>query len=117
MDPDESLEEAILTHESWTLDPAVRSSIELMGDLLSDDFVELGASGRVHTRGEVLELSSTTESGEIEIDAFAMRALGSEHAPTTCRAAKPGAKKHGTGVAWRCSPWRLEGERWCMIYH
>jgi hypothetical protein len=45
MDPDESLEEAILTLESWTLDPAVRSSIELMGDLLSDDFVELGASG------------------------------------------------------------------------
>jgi hypothetical protein len=37
MEPDKALEEVIFTLESWTLDPAVRSSVELMGDLLADD--------------------------------------------------------------------------------
>jgi hypothetical protein len=53
MEPGRELEGAILTLESWTLDPAVRSSAELMGDLLADIFIEGDASGQIYTRAEV----------------------------------------------------------------
>jgi hypothetical protein len=65
--------------------------------------MEVCASGRVYSREEILELSSTTVRGVIEIDMFNVRAFGSEYALATYRAVKSDVEKPDTGITWRSS--------------
>ena len=42
--------------EEALLDPAVRSNRARVAELLADDFVEFGSSGRMWTRDQILDL-------------------------------------------------------------
>ncbi len=106
-----SLQEAIKTMELWTLDPAVRSSRELMDEMLADDFIEFGQSGRVYTKGEILERIPSLAGDFYEMVDFQSRSLGQTHILILYRLI------HTHGVSNRSSIWRREGDRWRMLFH
>jgi hypothetical protein len=105
VDEVKTLHDVIKTLESWILDPQVRSSVDLMEDILAEDFIEFGHSGRVYERTEIIEILSTMPLGVVEMDDFQMRELGQDHVLTIYRAVRSEQKGAETGVSNRCSIW------------
>ncbi len=89
----------------------VRGDVSAVAALLSDDFLEFGASGRIWTREEIIEaLASETECTITSVD-FACRMLSPSLALITYIA------ETGNRRSLRSSIWRLEGESWRMLFH
>ena len=55
MDNNNSLISEFRKLEELHLKPEIRASVEQMADLLVDDFVEFGSSGRIYTKSQVLK--------------------------------------------------------------
>ncbi len=104
-----ALEESLLGHP-------VRSSPELLDQLLADDFVEFGASGRVYTKEEVLAHLPQAPQEEFSVENFRMRRL----APglvlityTLTRAGNPATSPRSL----RSSIWSFQHGRWEIVFH
>ncbi|WP_372587934.1 nuclear transport factor 2 family protein [Thiothrix lacustris] len=51
-----SIEETVVTLERELLNPAIRSDHKRLNELLADDFLEVGASGRSYCKADVLSI-------------------------------------------------------------
>ena len=94
-----------LQESSTRKDPAA------IGELLSEDFREFGASGRVWDRATLLETLSAEPPYPIASENFECLRLSSHLALLTYVAANPARK------TLRSSLWRLEGDRWRVLFH
>ena len=95
-------------------DPQVRRSAELTGELLADDFIEFGSSGRVYTRAAIIEAlvaEAELPTAPIVATDYRLTWLSDESALLTYRT------MGSSGHALRSSIWRLTKERWQMIFH
>jgi hypothetical protein len=92
-------------------DSSVRKDPTAIGELLSEDFREFGASGRVWDRATILETLSAEPPYPITSENFECQRLSSDLALLTYIAANPARK------TLRSSLWRLEGDRWRVLFH
>jgi hypothetical protein len=91
--------------------PTIRKDADATGELLSQDFREFGASGRVWDRTAILaELSAETPYSTVSTD-FQCQRLSSDLALLTYVAST------STRRTLRSSIWRLEQGRWRLIFH
>jgi hypothetical protein len=97
--------------------PNVRRSRANLESLLSDRFVEIGASGERHGRAQVIEaMLNEGESPAIQATDFECHELSPGtvlliyQSRTTLRGETP-------RYARRSSIWRREGDRWRIIFH
>jgi glyoxylase I family protein len=102
----EALERELLT-------PDARKSARV-DELLADDFVEFGSSGRVYTKAAIVaalrgEIPTTLTAAD-----FQLRMLGPDVALLTYR-----TRRHGEPDfhALRSSIWRRDGGSWRMAFH
>lgn len=107
----EDLESHLVELELRLQAPATRSDAATVADLLSDDFREFGASGRVWGRTEMLAALAAEASSKIVSDEFTCTRLASDVALLTYVAASRDRK------SLRSSLWRLEGDRWRLVFH
>lgn len=93
--------------------PSVRRDRERVLALLAPEFTEIGASGRVWGRAEVVELlSGETDGAEpIEVHDLEGRALASDIVLVTWISARGGRRAH------RSSLWRRYAEGWRLVHH
>ncbi len=110
------VEDAIAV-ERRLLDPAVRRDRHALGALLADDFVEIGASGRLWTRDEIIaELGTGSSDGAAGVDAV-------ETSDWTVRQLAPGlamvgfVSRHAGRRVRRTSLYRLEDGGWRAFFH
>ena len=115
---DEVLSNTLLALELQLLSPKVRSSAVRLGELLGDEFVEFGASGRVYDKQGIIPLLSGSKSSEtFHIDSFRLVTSGEREALATytCEA------RSDTGdmlrKSNRSSLWILRQGRWQLIFH
>ena len=80
-----------------------------MDDHLTDDFTEVGYSGRSYTRAEILDLP--VGAIEATLDDISVRAVGRDAALVTYGTVEP------RGTALRSSLWRREGGEWRLALH
>jgi hypothetical protein len=92
-------------------DWSVRKDPAAMGELLSDDFREFGASGRVWNRASIVETLAAEQPEPITSENFACQHLSEHLALLTYVAANPVRR------TLRSSLWRLEGDRWRILFH
>jgi hypothetical protein len=105
--------------EQSLLDASIRADRDRVADLLSDDFVEFGSSGRVWTKETTLPLlaaegpDATTKPSVTDLR---VRLLGADAALITyvVRRQTLGETEMAT---LRSSVWRREGEKWRMLFH
>lgn len=100
------LERALLT-------PIVRGSRKRLEDLLDPDFQEIGASGRMWTRGEMISalLESDHRDDPIEAEEFRAAPVGAGLVLLTYVSDPKGR------AARRTSLWRKSGDRWRLLHH
>lgn len=90
---------------------ATRKDAAATAELLSADFREFGACGRIWDRAAILaELVAETPC-DIRSDNFVCQQLAPNLALLTYTAATPARR------TLRSSLWRLEGDRWRVLFH
>ncbi|HEX9763595.1 MAG TPA: DUF4440 domain-containing protein [Acidimicrobiia bacterium] len=98
--------------EMELLDPAVRADPVRVGNLLRDDFIEFGSSGRVYEKGVLIEMLSEEEHARVVIRDFSARELAEETALVTYRSVGQ------SGIeARRSSVWVRSDGDWQLVFH
>jgi hypothetical protein len=103
--------------EERLLDPAVRRSAPAVADLLADEFIEFGSSGRVFDKPRIIESLQHEEPAERSITNFRATELAPGVMLVTYRVVRfdtPGAEPTSS---LRSSIWTLRDGRWKMVFH
>lgn len=107
--------------EQQLLEPAVRSSRTLVSDLLADDFIEFGSSGRVYDKSvtvDALALESDQETSyRLEVSDFSARQLAVDTVLVTYRCLRQETKSSTPRNTLRSSIWQRIDGRWQMSFH
>jgi hypothetical protein len=122
------MEEELRLLEERLLDPAVRRDAHAVEEMLTEDFREIGSSGRVFDRDAIVrELQSETRGGLIEMSKFSATAVarqqGNGHAPESDVAivvyvtTRRDASGEAVSRARRSSIWVKRDGRWKMVFH
>ena len=105
------LEEELLT-------PQARRNRDRLRQLLAEEFEEVGSSGRVFGRQEVLQALAQEQAGaDVELSLQNFRAHPLESGLVQVRYQSRRRTVNGDRIAERTSLWRREGTGWQMIYH
>jgi hypothetical protein len=108
---DDGLAPHLIALELRLQDSSTRKDPAAIGELLSDDFREFGASGIVWDRATILETLSAEPPCPITSENFECQRLSSHLALLTYTATNPARK------TLRSSLWRLEADRWRVLFH
>jgi len=105
--------------EESLLDPRVRRSREALGDLLAEEFLEFGSSGRRFTRAQIVEalVAEAEDEPRFSLADFSVLVLAPNVALATYRAEARGAHRSGPRDSLRSSVWILRSGRWQLLFH
>ena len=97
----------------------VRSSREVASQLLADEFIEFGSSGRVFDKPAIIaSMMNDANYPQIAVDEFATRDLAPDVVLVTYIASRPATLFWPRAVrSLRSSIWKLFGDRWQMVFH
>jgi len=93
--------------EQQLLMPEVRASADALDQLISDQFVEFGNSGRVYNKADVMAQLLAAPNAKVDVSDFQVVALAEDVALATYR----------TPASLRSSVWRREGGQWRCVFH
>lgn len=110
------MEQELRELEFALLDPATRSSRDRLGALLDEGFVEIGSSGRMWSRDEVIRRMVEEEAGEWSVSRFEVRPLGTDAAIVTYAAVR-GDGEGAMHRSMRSSIWSRRSGRWRLVFH
>lgn len=94
------------------LDPDVRSDPGRVRELLHDDFIEFGSTGRVYNKKIILDMLRGERSSTVVIRDFTVRQLASDTALVTYRTVGQAGQE-----ARRSSVWIRQDGVWKMAFH
>jgi hypothetical protein len=117
VDADLTLERELREREESHLRYESRSRPQAMADLLAEEFIEFGSSGRIIDRASVIEAASRQATFQFRIDAFAARPLGERVALTTYRLSAWSESETDARGTLRSSIWVHRAGRWPMVFH
>jgi hypothetical protein len=104
--------------EEKLLHSDVRKNPEILNELLSEDFEEIGSSGKISSREQVIHWLITKEKDiQYSLNNFRIRELAPGLVLATYVANKKGILSSQSNGSIRSSIWRLSGENWKMIFH
>lgn len=84
---------------------------------IANDFIEYGASGRIWTKGAVIEAMQTWPSVEREVVDFDVRALSDSVALVTYKSIRQPEPLSAPRTSLRASVWRQNGKSWELLFH
>ncbi len=82
-------------------------------DLLADDFVEVGQSGRCYNKDQILATLAAEPSSEIFSEKYQVKRLGADVALVTYRS----YRNTGDDSVLRSSIWCKRNTHWQLVYH
>ena len=107
--------------EEELLKPEVRHSPDRVGNLLSDDFIEFGSSGRVFNKQQVIEALEREGPADstirLSLVDFIARGLASNVILVTYLTIQEGGPGTRQESRLRSSIWKLIEGRWKMVFH
>lgn len=98
--------------EKRLLDPEIRSIRDEVDKLLSDDFVEIGSSGRFYDKAEILDQMVGQAPAPVIMRDFVARGIAPGVYVCTYRSVGLGGSE-----ALRSSTWVAENDEWRMVFH
>jgi hypothetical protein len=104
--------DVLRSKEMEMLDPEARRDPARMRELLHDEFVEFGSTGRVYNKRAVLDMLKGEKRSEVVIREFAVRQLASDTALVTYRSVGESGQE-----ARRSSVWLRTDGTWKMAFH
>ncbi|MCW8870379.1 MAG: nuclear transport factor 2 family protein [Proteobacteria bacterium] len=97
--------------------PKVRTDLDKLKELLHDEFKEIGRSGKVYNKSDVLnQLADQKKSPEIISEEFHFKSLSDLIFLVTYRSYQQVNEKK-SHWAMRSSVWIFEQDKWQMVFH
>lgn len=116
MEKQSDITETIRLLEERLLKSSVRRSASDLSELLADDFVEYGRSGRALTRQQVIEGLRLESSVQLTMSDFEVKTLA--HGVILATYCATRHEPNGIqSVSLRSSIWKLIDGRWQIIFH
>lgn len=103
--------------EQALLDPAVRRDRARVAELLADDFLEFGSSGRIWTREAILDLLATESYDPPAMEEFQCDLIGEDVALVTYKTVRADAASGLRAEVLRSSIWIREAGDWRVRFH
>lgn len=103
----------IESFERELVDPKIRKDARRIQELLSDEFVEFGSSGKMILKCDLLDSVENPDTAMYQLSDFRFKTLGDAHVLVTYRSVTPPPQQ----VAHRSSIWVKEKGRWKMLHH
>lgn len=117
MEAENSQEVVLRKLEERLLQPDVRRSAQDVAELLTDNFIEFGGSGRIFTKQQIIESLRQEPPARLALMNFRATTLAPGVVLVTYRAVRYAASGEQTAYSLRSSIWRLSEGRWQMIFH
>ncbi len=117
MDTSSPLVDTIHALEVRLLQPAVRSSTAALDDLLAEDFIEIGSSGQMYSKQQVIEALQHETGVEHSLLDFHVRQLAIHVVLATYRTTRITRGNEGPAYALRSSIWTFVDGQWRMAFH
>lgn len=97
----------------------VRTSPREVADLLADEFLEFGKSGRVYSRQITIDaLAGEATSGPApQVTDFSVRGLSHNVVLITYKSVSAKANAEQSYETLRSSIWKFDADRWQMVFH
>lgn len=114
---DEQLCAHLIDRERALLDPAVRRDRDLVSELLAEDFLEIGSSGRVWSREQILDLLAVEDYREPALENFKCALIAEKVGLVTYRTVRMDAESGQTSAVLRSSLWIQESGIWKVRFH
>ncbi|MCV9967495.1 DUF4440 domain-containing protein [Pararhizobium sp. BT-229] len=101
--------------------PDVRLSSALVANLLTDEFIEFGRSGRIYNKQfmiEALQGESSSPAGPLpQVEDFSVSTLSNSVVLVTYKSIRASVDKQKSHETLRSSIWKMEAGQWQMIFH
>jgi len=117
MTVDTGLEELIRGLELRLLDPEVRASHAELDHLLTDDFLEIGSSGRIFDKRQVMEALLGGSDTSFTLEEYHLREVGDKALLATFHVLKKTGQDGEETSSIRSSLWVLQDGRWRLRFH
>ena len=120
MEPELDTADLLRSLEEQLLRPDTRRSADKVSDLLADEFVEFGSSGRVFDKAQIIEsLRQEQEARSVRrtITDFSATSLATETVLITYRLIVCRDTSEEERHTLRSSIWKLINGRWQMVFH
>ena len=93
--------------EDMLVSAAVRSSAEALDGLIADEFIEFAASGQIYSKQDVLKQALSHPHVVVNVVDFRVVVISQGAVLATYKTQK----------SFRSSIWRLDGDRWRILFH
>jgi hypothetical protein len=113
MHTEEPVERLLEKLERQLLEPQARKSV-VVSELLAEEFVEFGSSGRQFNKAQILAALQGELPVQVSVSEFKVRLLSAQVALVTYRAQRHSEPPVHT---LRSSTWRQRKGRWQMVFH
>ncbi len=111
------LEELIRPLEERLLQADVRQSADDVAELLADDFIEIGSSGRIFDKQATIDGLQHESSVEILLTDYRARILAPDVILFTYRAIRSASAPAQATQSLRSSIWKRLDGRWRLVFH
>jgi hypothetical protein len=116
MDKQIETDKIIRLLEEHLLQTNIRHSVNEIDELLADEFIEFGSTGRIFNKKQVIEALQMEAPQQLSLTEFKTINLAPEVILTRYIAVKQ--EQDGRKVfSLRSSIWKLINDRWQMIFH
>ncbi len=117
MEEKRSPEEQIRRLEERLQQADMRKSAKDVAELLADDFVEIGSSGRIFDKQATIDGLQHESPAEISLTDYQARILAPDVVLVTYRAVRSASAPAQTTQSLRSSIWKRLDGRWQLVFH
>ncbi|MCT4633684.1 MAG: DUF4440 domain-containing protein [Firmicutes bacterium] len=110
------ISKTIYNLEKQLLQPEIRSNRTELDYLISNDFIEYGASGRIYNKKDIINQLIESDKESFFIYDFTIRMLGEEYVQSMYRI-KMAGKDGEFRYSLRSSIWENKKNRWQIVFH
>lgn len=110
-------ENTLLELEIALLDDKKRKSKQFLNDILADDFLEIGSSGKIYSKKDVLTVLHAESSSRYDITHFEVKELATNIMQTRYTVRQINNAKNITITSSRSSLWRFSDGKWQIFFH
>jgi hypothetical protein len=107
----------ILNLEVELQQPDTRRSTERLGELIADDFLEIGESGKRYRKSDLLQMLPGSMPLKFTIQEFAVVSIADETVLATYRLVKEDLNSGEAHSSLRSSLWLHRDRRWQIRFH
>ena len=105
------------SYEEQLLRPETRRSSHRLSELIADEFLEIGASGKIFRKQDVIDNLNNEESFESIISNFHSTQITKEIVLVTYTLERSVMNGKQGRISIRSSLWKLEQDHWKIIFH